>query len=399
LPFVLIVLVAVWVASTIGSTGDWKSDAGPAVESLAAGHVDTYFSTPTMMGPLATLVQAPFVALSGSSGLGAYQWAVIPSLLAAGLLGLYLASIARRRGASRFAQLLLAALCVVNPLTFVALEAGHPEEILTAVLVVAAIAAASEGRSVWTAVVLGGAVASKQWAVIAILPALFALPSQRLRTAIGAGAVALALILPGLIAAPDSFLGVQNQAASTGRVVTPWSVWYPTATEQVEVYHMGGERLVAHREEPPPLVGSLSHPLIVAMVLLVPILVILRHRWKLPLIAADAMALLAFLALLRSILDPVDNFYYHEPLFLALLGWDAVSSRDLPVRGLLGLGAALIFWQQGEAISDPTSFNLAYLTVVGLAGVILASSLFKLVPWTGVPRIGFFAGLSPNSGD
>ena len=55
------------------------------------------------------------------------------------------------------------------------------------------------------------------------------------------------------------------------------------------------------------------------------------------------MALLALLALLRCALDPVDNLYYHEPLLIALLGWDAFASRGLPWRGLVGVAVAFAF--------------------------------------------------------
>lgn len=158
----LVAAASAWLASTIAMTGDWPGDTWPAVHALAQGHVSDYLSAKAMMGPFATLVQTPFVALSGASGLEAYRWAAFPCLLAAGLLGLYLAAIARRRGAPRLAQLLVAALCLVNPLTIEALQLGHPEELLTAALAVGAVATAWEGHARRTAVLLGLAIASKQ---------------------------------------------------------------------------------------------------------------------------------------------------------------------------------------------------------------------------------------------
>jgi Na+/proline symporter len=359
--------------------GDWGIDASPAVQALAGGHVGAYLSADAMMGTFATLVQAPFVALSDTTGLDAYRWACFPCLLAAGLLGLYLAAIARRRGASRLTQGILAILCLVNPLTFEALESGHPEEILTAALVVAAVATACENRPWHTAVLIGLAVASKQWAVIGVLPALMALPSHRLRSAICAAAVASLLILPAVVADPGSFLGVQGEAAGTGNVVTPWSVWYPLSESSTKIYSVGGERLVAHLKEAPTLVGSLSHPLIVVLAVALPLALALR-RGKLPLSPSDAMAVLALVALVRCMLDPVDNFYYHLPLLLALLGWDALTSRGLPLRTLIGATAALLFWPSLQKLSDPVAFNAAYLAVMGCVGFALASSLFVPLP-------------------
>ncbi len=396
-PYVLIGLLAARLAAFADSSADWKVDAQPAVEALAHGRVGDFLSAEALMGPFATLVQAPFVAISGTSGEAAYPWAVFPCLLLAGLVGLYLSRIAARREAGRFAQVLIAAVFLLNPLTFEAIRNGHPEEILTAALAVGAVAAAAEHRSRRAAVLLGLAVASKQWAVVAVLPALLALPEARLRTAILAAAVAAVLFLPAVIAAPGSFFGVQSQVAGTGRVVTPWSAWYPAATSESETYVVDGTKLVAEVENAPPLADPLSHPLIVLLALAVPLAVGLRRG--LPLAASDAFALLALLALLRCVLDPVDNLYYQAPLLLALIGWDAFTARGLPLRSLLGAGVALLFWRAWHDLSDPTAFNLAYLSLALGLGSALVSSLFRPFRWTGVPVTPVFAQRSPNFRD
>jgi hypothetical protein len=376
LPFALVGVVSAWLASTASTTGDWSIDARPAVDALVHGRVSEYLSAKAMMGPFSTLVQAPFVGISNGGELGAYRWAAFPCLLAAGLLGLYLASIARRRGVSLPAQIVLAALCLVNPLTIEALQAGHPEEILTAALAVAAVASASEGRRGRTAVLLGLAVASKQWAVIAILPTLMALPGSRLRVALSAGAIVVALMLPGLVASPKSFLDVSSNAAATGRVVTPWSVWYPATTVKTEVYRVGETKLIAHVHDAPPLVGSLSHPLIVLLAVGLPLGLALR-RGGFGLSGADAMALLSLLALLRSALDPVDNLYYHEPLLLALIGWDALDVRHrMPLRSLVGAAIALAFWRWSNDLGDVAAFNAVYVGTVAIACLFMVAALF-----------------------
>jgi hypothetical protein len=381
-PVALVLLASAWVATRAGTAGDWSSDSYPAVHALASGHLGAYLEATPMMGSLATLAQAPFVAFSGASGLAAYHWASFPCVLAAGLAGLYLGRIAARRGAGSATALLIALLCVVNPLTFQALEKGHPEEVLTAALAIAALAAAGERRPRRAALLLGLALASKQWAVIAVLPVLLVLPRRRLRAAALAAAVAAALLLPGLLAAPGSFLGVQREAAGAGRVVGPWSAWYPLASSRTAVYEIGGERLEAEVQDAPPLAGGLSHPLIVMLAVALPLAV--ARRRGLPLSAADGFALLALLALLRCVLDPVDNLYYHAPLLLALIGWDAFASRGLPLRALLGVAAALALWQQSHGLTDPASFNALYLVAMAGLGAWLVSSFFRPIPWTGV---------------
>ena len=72
-------------------------------------------------------------------------------------------------------------LWIVYPLTFKAVETGHPEELLAAALVIGSAVSAATGAS-WRAILLLGlALATKQWAVIAFFPILMALPAHRVR--------------------------------------------------------------------------------------------------------------------------------------------------------------------------------------------------------------------------
>src|SRR5215213_2590091 len=171
---------AAWIAFTNTSLGDYDADAAAPVEALARGDISAYLSAKAIMGPLSILIQAPF-SLLGDDPISRFQWACLPCLLAAVALGLYLATLARRRGAGRFAAALIAGLTVVNPISFYAVGTGHPEEILTAALAVGAVAVAAQGHSVRAGLLLGLAVASKQWAVLAVFPLLMALPGGRLR--------------------------------------------------------------------------------------------------------------------------------------------------------------------------------------------------------------------------
>ena len=374
----LAVGASVWLAMTLSTGGgDWPGDSWPAVDALAHLRIGEYLSAKAMMGPFSTMVEAPFVALAHSGDLiQSYRWAALPGFLAAGLLGVYLAGIARRRGASRLSQLLIAALCLVNPLTVEAFQYGHPEELLTAALAVGAIASAAEGHRGRTAILLGLAVASKQWAVVAVLPALMALPGKRFRVALTAGAIAGILMLPGVLAAPGAFTEVNGNAAATGRIVTAWNVWYPLRHDATEVHHLGGEALVAHLHEAPPLVGALSHPLIVLLALLLPLALAWR-RGSFAISGEDAMALFTLLALLRCCLDPVDNLYYHAPILLALLGWDALSPGRLPLRGLSGTAIALLVRDRSLDLENAAAFGYVYAAVAVAAILAISLVLFR----------------------
>lgn len=375
-PFALVVAASAWIAFANTGMGDYPLDGALAVEALARGDVSAYLSTHVMMGPFATLVQAPFAAIGGGEGLVAYQWACLPCLLAVGLLGLYLGRLAGRRGVPRLGCWAIAALCLLNPLTLAAIRMGHPEELLTAALAIAAVATAAQGQGRRAALLLGLAVASKQWAVLAILPVLMALPERRIRVAVGAGAVAFVLMLPGFLASPAAFSEIQHNAASTGGVVDPWSVWYPLADVTVEESTIGGRRYGAEVHRAPSAVGSLSHPLIVLLVFLVPLALALRRR-SFAISGPDAMALLALLALLRCALDPVGNLYYHEPLLLALIGWDAFESRRWPLRALAGTAVLALFDYWSRHLSDVAAFNAAYIAIAVSVAALLAISLFR----------------------
>src|ERR1051325_3520451 len=97
-PFVLVGAAAAWLASTITATGERGRDTWPKVHALTQGNFTEFFRAESMMGPFASVAQAPFAAISGGGALVAYRWSAFSCLVAAGLLGLYLAHLGRRRG-------------------------------------------------------------------------------------------------------------------------------------------------------------------------------------------------------------------------------------------------------------------------------------------------------------
>ena len=376
LPFCLVIAASAWISQSPDSLGDYPGDGAPAVDALASWRIGDFISAQPLMGPFSILVRAPFAALADGGELSAYRLGSFPCVLAAGLLGLYLAGIARRRRVGLLGQALIVALCLLNPLTFEALEMGHPEEILTAALVVGAVAVAAEGHVGRATLLLGLALATKQWAVIAVLPVLMALPARQIRVAAGAAAIAIALTLPGFLAAPTQFLEMQGNAANTKQIVDAWSVWYAAAPEVTQQIDVGGETVAVQRRLLPEELGHLSHPLIVLTALLLPLLLAVR-RGSFRLSGSDAMALLALLALLRCGLDPVNNLYYHVPFLLAVVGWDAASTRGLPVRGLVAFGIAMLFAHWGVQIDDALLFNALYTPAFAAGVAVIAAALLR----------------------
>jgi len=149
----LAVLSAIGVSWYRGGLGDYPHDAAGAVDALAGGHVLRALTVhpQPLMGPIAILARAPFVAAGhafGAGSLASYRLGAIPCLVAAGLLGVVLLRTfapTSRRGAVSIVVVLLA---VASPAATSAVELGHPEEVLCAALSVLAVVAAMRGRIV-----------------------------------------------------------------------------------------------------------------------------------------------------------------------------------------------------------------------------------------------------------
>ncbi len=346
----LAVLSAIGVSWYRGGLGDYPHDAAGAVDALAGGHVLRSLTVhpQPLMGPIAILTRAPFVAaghLFGAGSLASYRLGAIPCLIAAGLLGVVLLRTfapASRRGPASLVVVLLA---VASPAATSAVELGHPEEVLCAALSVLAVVAAMRSRVVATAVLLGLALATKQWAVIAVPPAVLAFaPRYRWRVAAGAVGLAALLTLPQVLADPGGFASVSQHAATATNDTFVQSWWY----------------LVGHTL--PGWVARSTHPLIVLAAF--PLTVFAYRRG---LRADDALPLLALLFLVRCVLDPVDNYYYHLPLLLALLAWDVKARRQLPFAALAATVCLIV---TNSFLDGMTASAFYFAWTAALAGVL-----------------------------
>src|SRR3954453_7789960 len=169
-------LLAALMALATGIGTDYPMDAGPAISALARGDVHAFVSTPVQMGPLSVLLRAPVAALVGPDSIWAYRLGALVCLLALVALA---ALIAPRVSAGT--GLVAALLLILRPGTVDALHLGHPEEPLGAALCVTALLLARD-HPIGSGIVLGAALATKQWALIAIAPVLIAAaPAQRAR--------------------------------------------------------------------------------------------------------------------------------------------------------------------------------------------------------------------------
>jgi hypothetical protein len=325
---------AVFLALKPAEPADYIRDAGPSLRPLVNGDFHAAFSHQPAMGWFAILVRAPFVFFARhASTLVEYRVGNIPCVLALAALAVWLAT--RARG--RTAALLVLALALLSPMNWHALYDGHPEELLGGALCVAAVLFASSGRRpVLAGIVLGFALATKQWGVLAVGPALLVAPRGRAHIAATAIAVGGAIMLVPALAGSHDALSPASSAALSTSSLQPACIWWPFA----HVQHITAPGWSVDRRVIPLWLANLTHPGIVILGLLLPLAVLRKTRGR----AAGSetvLALLALLFLLRCLLDPMNIGYYQVPLLVSLVALEALHRRGLP---LLSLVSNLVLW-------------------------------------------------------
>jgi Glycosyltransferase family 87 len=357
---------------------DYDNEARPAFDALVHGHVLNFLRlAPAYGGSL--IERAPFALvpdLWGGGQLAVYRMVTLPCLLAASVLGVWLISRMRADGRSTLARAVTLGLCVANPLTLRALELGHPEELLGACMCVAAVLLAARDRPLWAGLVLGLAVANKEWALLAAGPVLLALPAgRRLPCLASAGAVAAAVLAPLALAGSGGFAAAtRGTAAPSGAIFQPWQAWWFFGHHGALVHGLFGAPKPGYRIGP-AWAGTLSHPLILGVALILTAALWLQSSRPLrsraggragarALSESNALLALSLLLLLRCVLDTWDNVYYPLPFVFALLAWEVRSpARRPPVLALSSVALAWISfqWLPGRVSPDSqAAFFLAW---------------------------------------
>ena len=315
----------------VGVTGTACDCPAASIRALANGRLSDFFAFQPVMGSGSLVLRAPFAALglrlTSGSDLDLYRLGAFPCLLAAGLLAVYLFGRLRELRRPALACALAPALIAVNPLTTRALKFGHPEEILAAALCIAAALAAGRRRPLLAGVLLGAALATKQWALLAVLPVLLAAENhERARVALGAAGAAALLVVPMAAGDLHRFIEVNHGAGVAGAGALPTNVWFPFGRDIPLV--LGPHGGASPPRALPASIGAISHPLILAAGFLVALLWWRHRRHTEP---ADALLLLALVFLLRCLLDPLTNSYYPLPFLMSLAAWEGLRRRGLPV--------------------------------------------------------------------
>jgi hypothetical protein len=331
---------------------DYDGEARLPLGALLAGRFG-YFAahSPAYGGSL--LMRAPFALVArllGGGELAVYRALAVPALLAAGALAVWLAVQMRRAGCRRLAWVTALLLVAANPISMRALEFGHAEELVGAVLCVAAVIAAARGHWLAGSVAIGLAVASKPWALLAVPLVIGAAEGRRWRGLLVAGSVAFAFMAPFVLY--DATHGGRQAVAGlgTGPIFQPSQVWWFLGDGPKHVVTGGGMTLDDYRTPPAWLDGS-ARPLLLAVAL---------WRRRRPTLD-DALLALAIVLLLRCLLDPWNIVYYAVPALFALAAWEGLVRREPPVLTLLATAMTWWTFQWLPGRASPDLRSLAYL--------------------------------------
>jgi len=375
------VAIMSWLTLQGFAWNDYDDEVSGAFRALIAGDASGFLGQlPAYGGSL--VLRAPFAGVAAALGggeLAVYRAVSIPCLLAVAVFAVILVRRLEARGRSRGVCALVLGLCICNPITLRALDIGHPEELLGASLAIGAVLAAVDRRTVLAAVLLGLAIASKSWAVLAIGPVLLALPERRLPALVIAGGVTVAVLAPITLAGGHDAL--VTGASTTGSVIfQPWQAWWFLGESGHVVIGGGGTPKPDGWRVPPEWLSPLTHPLIAFLVVPLSLAWARVHRAVPRFGGEQVLVLLALLFLLRCVLDPWNVVYYELPFVLALLTWEVLCRPERPpVLALTATAAAWITLQSAQEWLSPDLQSIAFLAW----SLPLAAYLARVAFWPG----------------
>ncbi len=343
-------ITTAWLTLYGPGWNDYELEARPAFDALTHGHIGEFLRLAPVYG--GSLVErAPFALLPGLWGggpLAVYRSVAVPCLLAGALLGVWLVARMRAAGRPRLDRAVVLALCVANPVALTAFELGHPEELLGGCLCIFAVlmagaASVSVRRALATGIVIGLAIANKEWALLALGPILLVLPpGRRAICLVAATATAAAVLAPLLLAPGGSFASGTGALAQPGSVIfQPWQIFWFFGHHGALVHGTLGNAKPGYRIGP-AWSGTISHPLIllVGAAFAGALWASVRST---RLSVQRALLALALVLLARCLLDTWDTLYYPLPFLLALLAWESGSDAGRPPLAAL-LASAMVWF-------------------------------------------------------
>jgi len=389
--------------STTGM-GDYASNrpvagdnAGPAIDALIHGHISSFVSHQPLMGLTSLILRAPFAgaaALLGGGSQLAYGLGALACLLPLVLLAAWVVG---RRGLTnpqRLAGAIAAGMMLVGPATAEAAHIGHPEEVLAATLATAAVLVALRGRTGWSWLLLGLAVGTKQWALLAAPCVLLALPERRVATAIKAGALALVLSATLPLADPAAFARADSAVGGIG-FADPFSLWWP----------LGSPLSIPAHAAFAPTAHLLPFGLTRSAAAAFGLVIALGSVWLYwsrsgdRRARIDPLALLALCGLARCLTDPDPLQYNFVALLIPLAAWEAVELGRLPLATALALGAGALLNRGSVALNAGGGVHLtpAVLSALSISWTVILGCYLarRVVHARAHHQIGEFSPIAP----
>jgi hypothetical protein len=373
------------VAAGVISTGDYGrgmvtgDDPVRTLSALAQGHVLAAAHSQPLMGLTSILLRLPFVmfgSLFGAGKLASYRLGVFACGLVAGLVAVAVVKLARSRGCSSLTAALIAALIVINPVTIGLELAGHPEELLGGALCLGAVLAAICERPLLAGAMLGLAIGTKPWAVLAAVPTVLACRRRRPAMLLVAGGLAVPLVLLLPLLDPVAFARA-SRPISELHFVSFESWWWPFHHDHILSAEING---VVHTSTSHSLPLGLSR----SQIAWLPVAAAAAIAWRYRRIGAErdpanAIGVLALLMLLRCTLDPdLTTNYYLLPALMALLAWEALTRPSRPLGSLFMLGLLLTNQHlRSHFLAHPPPATLALAPTVALALYLAMATLVR----------------------
>ena len=356
----------------IAKLSDFYREAWPAYHALSHGDVLGFIRTgPAYVGSL--VLRAPFALIASAAGghSRAVSFATgLPCLAAAAAFCSWLTSAPRQRAVvtwpTRINPVLL---FFISPILGGSLILGHPDEILGAVLCVAAVILGSRGRASWCGLLLGLAVVNKTSALVAV-PVAFVVTPKEVRWR----ALAISVVVAGAFLVPITLLRDQTMTASgagatlgtqtIGLFFSPQLLWW-----------LGSHSWVVRE----------AHPIIVLCAGgCAALWWWLRARKPIGRDATtEAVLLLALVLLLRAALDPWNNIYYELGFVLALMTYEVLSGRTPIVTFAYSVAIVLVvpvaFIHMQPDLRAALFAAMAVPTIAWLAAMIYLPDRARLV--------------------
>jgi hypothetical protein len=388
-------LPAAVLAMTVSSNGDYASglptgdDPSGTIEALLHGNLAAAAHAQPVMGLTSILLRLPFVGLASILGGGTmlkYRFGVFACAWVAGLVAVQVSQMARERGGSDFVAGLLLILLVLSPLTVGGMLKGHPEELLGGALCLAAVLAGISDRPVLAGLLLGLALGTKEWALVAVFPVGLACRRDWRRMLVVAAAVAAPLALALPLADPHAFIAASRIVGSY-RYIVPSSWLWPFRQAQLITTIAGPNTATVH-----VLPLGLNRNQVAWLPLLAAVPITWRYRrLQSQLHATDLIGVLALLFLIRCTLDPWYHTYYAVPCIGAMLTWELLGTRRLPLATAFSLSTFLLINHLGASpeatiVGVPLTLGLAVylgretLSVAGAPSLATSVEQAAMVP-------------------